>query len=191
VYVDDVSLVPVSGRCGPDCTAKGATCPDAAAPPENTLCDTTTGACVACLSDTDCDDGDECTDDACVTGLCETVSSAPGTPCSTGVCDGATTAPACVECVGDEDCGAGEDCDEVTHACLTTDAGATDDAGAEADAGRDAGATPDAGRDAGGIDAGTPPVATGGCGCSVRGGRSLTGIVALWLLGMLAARRRR
>ncbi len=67
------------------------------------LCDTSGGApvCVACIAAVDCDDGNECTADACVSSACVSVSSPAGTTCSGGVCDGAVAAPICLACIDD------------------------------------------------------------------------------------------
>lgn len=48
-----------------------------------------------------CDDGNPCTIDSCAASGCAHELSASGTPCSTGVCDGAG---ACVACVSDGEC---------------------------------------------------------------------------------------
>jgi cysteine-rich repeat protein len=42
--------------------------------------------CVGCRDAADCDDSNECTTDACGTGMCSTTLVAAGTACSTGVC---------------------------------------------------------------------------------------------------------
>ena len=61
----------------------------------------------ACSSDTDCDDGNECTDDACINpgtedAYCENTPVADDTACSGGICcSGVCSAPACSE---DTDC---------------------------------------------------------------------------------------
>ena len=74
--------------------------------------------CVECVDPGQCDDGNECTSDSCGGNACGNVSVAEGTPCMTGVCDGAAMNPACVECVDDGDClGADAHCDTDTNTC--------------------------------------------------------------------------
>ncbi|NLX22364.1 MAG: SUMF1/EgtB/PvdO family nonheme iron enzyme [Phycisphaerae bacterium] len=57
-----------------------------------------------CLSEADCDDGNLCTTDACVGGVCEN----NPVDCGDDFCDPATGE--CVECLMDEDCGDGVWC---------------------------------------------------------------------------------
>jgi hypothetical protein len=52
-----------------------------------------------CLDATACNDGNECTSDTCVAGRCARAPLVAGTPCSAGICDGASAAPLCVACV--------------------------------------------------------------------------------------------
>ncbi len=60
-----------------------------------------------CVHDEDCDDGDLCTDDACVELACLNTQK----DCSGGVCDPATGA--CVECLGSSECDDGLFCNGV------------------------------------------------------------------------------
>ncbi len=65
------------------------------------------GACMPeCTGPADCDDGSECTDDACVAGTCERTPRGMGASCTlasgdAGRCDGAGT---CVACLAARDC---------------------------------------------------------------------------------------
>jgi hypothetical protein len=68
-----------------------------------------------CVVDGDCADPGECLSPDCVGGACLTINDPAGTPCATGVCDGAA---ACVECVGANDCQPGEICDLGTNTCI-------------------------------------------------------------------------
>lgn len=218
IYADDVSLVPVMGRCGFDCVEPGAVCPYAGSDPLAVRCDAMTGLCVQCLLDADCDDGIECTEDRCTASACEGVPALAGDPCSGGVCDGSSSAASCVECLLDLHCAAGETCEAASSTCvgLPMDSGAPEDAGgALPDAGprpaEDGGSAADSGpgpvdgsvdgsepppdgasarRDAG--DAATPSMAAteGGCGCSVQAPSS--GSAAwLWLAVPCMVLRRR
>jgi hypothetical protein len=67
------------------------------------LCDVSGAApvCVACISDVDCDDGNDCTVDACTAAACASTPAADGTRCATGVCAGEGTTSMCVACVDD------------------------------------------------------------------------------------------
>ncbi|MCZ7677821.1 MAG: hypothetical protein M5U28_03190 [Sandaracinaceae bacterium] len=65
-----------------------------------------------------CDDGIECTWDCDPSGACVSEPHDAGTPCSTGVCDGAPV-PSCVECVDDAQCGGDRPrCDRGAHVCV-------------------------------------------------------------------------
>lgn len=77
-------------------------------------CNTTTNACVACLGDVDCNDGNECTTDACAGSACVFTPRAVGALCATGFCDGSAS-PMCVACVSDMNCADGNAC--TTESC--------------------------------------------------------------------------
>lgn len=65
-----------------------------------------------------CEDGNECTWDCAPDGSCEPVPHDPGTPCSTGLCDGAPS-PACVECIEHAHCpGDRPRCDVTARVCV-------------------------------------------------------------------------
>ena len=67
-----------------------------------------------CVTNEDCDDGNECTDDACVDGVCENTPVADNTPCTGGLCcGGICTTPTCTN---HGDCDDGEAC--TTDTCL-------------------------------------------------------------------------
>ncbi|MCZ7681335.1 MAG: hypothetical protein M5U28_22110 [Sandaracinaceae bacterium] len=91
-----------------------------------------------------CDDGNECTLDACTGGTCASSPHAAGTACSAGVCDGAsvcveclesahcpserplcdTSARTCEECLSDADCDDGNECTADACAAGACSAGA-------------------------------------------------------------------
>ena len=84
----------------------GGTCqnqPNNSACPPGRYCDPSIG-CAECLEDIHCDDGNECTHDACSDGAC-TYTSLSGATCSlgsrSGYCDGTGN---CVECLNDDHC---------------------------------------------------------------------------------------
>lgn len=96
-----------AGACGSTGVEEGTACPDGvctatsvcvaciddsrcAAPTPR--CDLTAFACVQCLEASECDDGNECTTNACGAGSCSTTALAAGAACSLGVC---TPAAAC------------------------------------------------------------------------------------------------
>ncbi len=95
-----------SAICTPD---PGSAAGDACSPPTGGTCDGQ-GNCVACTQNSDCEDNNECTDNACVAGACEftnndsnqcTTGGFPGT-CSAGDCVGLCTGVTCPdpgECV--------------------------------------------------------------------------------------------
>jgi exo-beta-1,3-glucanase (GH17 family) len=95
-----------SAICTPD---PGSAAGNVCSPPAGGTCDGA-GNCVACSVDTDCEDNNACTDNACVAGACEftnddnnqcSVGGLPGT-CSAGTCEGLCTGVICPdpgECV--------------------------------------------------------------------------------------------
>ena len=95
-----------SAVCTPD---PGSAAGNACSPPAGGTCDGA-GSCVACTQNSDCDDNNACTDNACVAGACEytpndsnscSVGGLPGT-CNAGVCEGLCTGVTCPdpgECV--------------------------------------------------------------------------------------------
>ncbi len=142
VYVDDASVTVIDGRCGFDCTAAGAMCPDPASPPNATTCDLATGLCVPPLV------------------LDAGVPDAGSLPRDGGARDGGGVRDAGgVRDGGERDAGLDRDAGSPRDAGADRDAGSPRDAGANRDAGspRDSGAERDAGsdRDAGAVDAGT------------------------------------
>ncbi len=46
--------------------------------------------CVSCISNSECSDGNECTNDVCTSGMCTNPAQSEFTPCSTGVCTAAS-----------------------------------------------------------------------------------------------------
>lgn len=118
---------PAGTACSAGVCDGAATCleclDDSHCPSDRSRCDTSTNTCVECLSDVDCDDGNECTADACTAGACGSLAEPAGTACSTGVCNGDAAAPACVPCVTDADCEDGNECTIdacVAGACTST-----------------------------------------------------------------------
>ena len=95
------------------CTADpGSAAGNACSPPAGGTCDGQ-GNCVACTQDSDCEDNNECTDNACVAGACEftnndsnqcTIGGLPGT-CNAGTCEGLCAPDTCsdngIECQTD------------------------------------------------------------------------------------------
>jgi hypothetical protein len=95
-----------SAICTPD---PGSAAGDVCSPPAGGICDGQ-GNCVTCTVDADCEDNNECTDNACVAGVCEFTNddsnscSTGGLPgdCNAGVCEGLCTDITCPdagECV--------------------------------------------------------------------------------------------
>jgi Cys-rich repeat protein len=103
--VCDVSQAPVCVECINDGQCPGG------------RCDVEANVCVECLSGADCADGNACTDDLCVDGLCGNPSRPAESSCEGGVCDGAFEDPRCVECVTDGQC-PGERCDVNANVCV-------------------------------------------------------------------------
>ncbi len=104
------------------------------------ICDVATNSCVACRTGADCDDGNDCTVDACVASSCTSTASPAGTMCAGGVCDGLSPAM-CLPCI-DTMAGAGTDAGCSASAPLCISAGGTsicvpcvDDASGGADTG--------------------------------------------------------
>ena len=103
--------------CTPD---PGSAAGNACSPPSGGTCDGQ-GNCVACTVDSDCEDNNACTDNACVSGACEftnndnnqcTTGGFPGT-CNAGTCEGLCAPDTCtssVECVT-------EVCDPANGSC--------------------------------------------------------------------------
>ena len=95
------------------CTADpGSAAGNACSPPTGGTCDGQ-GNCVACTQNSDCEDNNECTDNACVAGACEftnndnntcSVGNFPGT-CNAGTCEGLCAPDTCsdngIECQTD------------------------------------------------------------------------------------------
>ncbi len=89
------------------------------------------GACAGCTIDSQCDDGNPCTDDACNVGSCMHADTAAGGSCtladgSSGYCDGAG---ACVGCTDDAHCDDGnpctdDACDTASGTCTHTNSSA-------------------------------------------------------------------
>ena len=110
--------------CTPD---PGSAAGNACAPPDGGTCDGQ-GNCVACTVDSDCEDNNECTDNACVSGACVfdnndnnqcSVGGLPGT-CNAGVCEGLCAPDTCqdngIECQTDV-------CDPANGSCNTQNDG--------------------------------------------------------------------
>ena len=86
--------------------------------PSTTLLPVTTTTLPACFDDLECHDGNDCTDDLCIAGLCEYADNSSacddGLACTTGdVCSAGT-------CAGFEDCAPGEACDPTSGTCQRT-----------------------------------------------------------------------
>jgi exo-beta-1,3-glucanase (GH17 family) len=132
-----------SAICTPD---PGSAAGNACSPPSGGTCDGQ-GNCVACTVDSDCEDNNACTDNACVSGACEftnndnnqcSVGGLPGT-CNAGTCEGLCTPDTCpdngIECQTDLCDPANGSCnaqnDEINTGCdLGGSAGVCDGAGA-------------------------------------------------------------
>ena len=129
--------------CTPD---PGSAAGNACSPPDGGTCDGQ-GNCVACTVNSDCEDNNECTDNACVAGACEFTNNdanqcsdggLPGT-CNAGDCEGLCAPDTCadngVECQTDvcdpADGSCGTQNDGINTGCdLGGSAGVCDGAGA-------------------------------------------------------------
>ncbi|MEQ8277717.1 MAG: hypothetical protein RMA76_00540 [Deltaproteobacteria bacterium] len=184
VYVDDVSVTVVAERCGFDCTAAGAMCPDPASPPNATTCDLSSGLCVPPLTlDAGVPDAGSLPRDGggARDGGERDASERDGGERDAGERDGGDRD------AGDRDAGrpdGGEGDAGAMRDGGGDDAGAGRDAGVtDAGAARDAGAR-DAGRAASPRDAGSPTLETEdeGCRCSARTARGGSSSLAWWVL---------
>jgi hypothetical protein len=72
------------------------------------------GACVACETGADCGDGNSCTQNLCMAGVCSNPPVMEGTPCATGVCDTTALCEACVDNGSGTDLG----CDAMAQHCI-------------------------------------------------------------------------
>jgi hypothetical protein len=107
------------------CTADA----DCVGDPAGEVCNTTSGACVECMIDGDCETGETCN---MTTYTCE----AEQTNCSSNadcvgaaageICD--TVSGLCVECLVDENCETGEVCNMTTYTCELEQTGCTSNA---------------------------------------------------------------
>ena len=106
-------------HCNGDDTCAGGSCSahagDPCAAPE--YCDENTDACVECLSDTHCDDGDVCTNDSCAGGTCSYTDN-DGVVCDDGLFCTATDECLGGACVGSGDACPGQMCNDDTDACV-------------------------------------------------------------------------
>src|SRR5262245_44522953 len=76
-----------------------------------------------CNVDTDCHDGNECTDDHCTDTVCDNPVSMAHASCSTGVCDGMGTCVTCIDRQDDSVCATlhGDNagvCDSMSATCV-------------------------------------------------------------------------
>ena len=142
-----------------------------------------------CASDSDCDDGNMCTDDTCTTGVC-TVTNSTSTcddgdectesdVCTVGTCAG-TAVDGC--CAFDVNCDDGDDCTSdtcISNACVHAPVAGCDTSGTDLNNGTE-------GVGEGDTDGGSDgPVATTRP-CGAFGAISLT---ALLLVGLVGTRR--
>lgn len=81
-----------------------------------TLCSEEFDACVECLGDADCDDGNPCTTDMCVSTICNRPNNT--LPCDDGTFCTATDTCSGGFCVGSGDSCPGELCDETNSRCV-------------------------------------------------------------------------
>jgi cysteine-rich repeat protein len=72
------------------------------------------GTCVACETGADCGDGNSCTQNLCMAGVCSNPPVMEGTPCATGVCDTTALCEACVDNGSGTDLG----CDAMAQHCI-------------------------------------------------------------------------
>ena len=138
MYVNNTAPCNDNDPCTIDDICGGGSC--AGAPvvcPGSQTCDPADGVCKDCLGDGDCDDGDVCTDDACVNNVCENTNNTASCDdgdnctendtCSGGTCAGSaidcgpsqTCDPSdgvCKDCLGDGDCDDGNVCTD--DACV-------------------------------------------------------------------------
>lgn len=78
-----------------------------------------------CLDAAACNDGNDCTDDACTGGSCVRTATPTGTACGgSNVCNGSTTSPLCVACLDSSPSGLDLGCAGAAPHCRTGGAGA-------------------------------------------------------------------
>ncbi len=128
---DDGLFCAATDACsGGACVGSGSPCSG------GEFCDDTLDDCVTCLLDADCpDDGNDCTDETCVSGQCQHPSVVDGTGCDDGLFCTTTdtcTAGACggtgSPCSGNEVCSEGADtCDPVCDPSCNDGNDCTDD----------------------------------------------------------------
>ena len=107
---DDGIFCTLIDTCGAGaCVGTGDTCP-------GQMCDETNQACVECFTDVDCDDGNDCTSDTCLSGLCINTNNTD--PCDDGLFCTATDACSGGGCVGTGDACSGLLCDEANNQCV-------------------------------------------------------------------------
>ncbi|MFQ5490569.1 MAG: right-handed parallel beta-helix repeat-containing protein, partial [Phycisphaerae bacterium] len=86
--------------------------------PSNTTCDEASNRCLACFTDADCDDGVDCTDDACVAGQCVTTRDDAACPDDGLFCNGAEFCDPLAGCVSvTNPCRPGFFCNEQDDTC--------------------------------------------------------------------------
>lgn len=119
-FCNGSTTAPLCAPCIDSASGSGTDLGCSAASP---YCDTSraTPACVQCLGASDCNDGNDCTTDACVSGTCARTPRAAGASCAGGVCNGSSTAPLCLACI-DDVTGSGIDsgCSATTPLCDTS-----------------------------------------------------------------------
>jgi hypothetical protein len=135
---------PLNGQCVNTAVAGCCTQPaDCEGVPQCLTCESNQCATIddCCLIDADCDDGKECTVDACQANLCAHTPKGDGTACGTmcapGTCAGSTCTASPVECADDGDPCTADFCDPTLGCvhprdpeCCTGAAGDCDDADA-------------------------------------------------------------
>lgn len=96
------------------CIDDTSTGPDRGCTPSQPRCDTSQApaTCAGCELTRDCDDGNECTADACNDSACENAALPSGTPCVGGYCNGIPGATICIPkpCENDASCDDGVAC---------------------------------------------------------------------------------